>query len=77
LPSTGIGGLGHLPIQFAHALGCEVTVLSASPAKEQEARAFGADHFVVTGDRDRMRPLDYAFDLVLCTAHGAIDWESC
>jgi uncharacterized zinc-type alcohol dehydrogenase-like protein len=71
----GIGGLGHLAIQVAHALGCEVTALSTSPAKEREAIALGADHFVVTGDRARMRPIDYAFDLVLCTAHGAIDWE--
>ena len=46
----GVGGLGHLAIQFAHALGCEVTALSSSPTKEQEALAFGADHFVVTGD---------------------------
>jgi uncharacterized zinc-type alcohol dehydrogenase-like protein len=71
----GVGGLGHLAIQFAHALGCEVTALSASPSKEPEAAVLGADHFVVTGDRDRMRPIDDAFDLVLCTAHGAIDWE--
>jgi uncharacterized zinc-type alcohol dehydrogenase-like protein len=71
----GVGGLGHLAIQFAHALGCEVTALSSSPAKEQEAIGFGADHFVVTGDRARMRPIDYAFDLVLCTAHGELDWE--
>ena len=42
----GAGGLGHLAIQFAHALGYEVTVLSSSPAKEQEARAFGADRFI-------------------------------
>lgn len=70
----GVGGLGHLAIQFAHALGCEVTALSSSPAKEREAVAFGADHFVVTGDRARMRPIDYAFDLVLCTAHGNLDW---
>ena len=71
----GVGGLGHLAIQFAHALGCEVTALSSSPAKEQEALGFGADHFVVTGDRARMRPLDYAFDLLLVTAHGEFDWE--
>lgn len=71
----GVGGLGHLAIQFAHALGCEVAALSSSPAKEQEAIALGADHFVVTGDRARMRPIDYAFDLVLCTAHGELDWE--
>ena len=72
---SGVGGLGHLAIQFAHALGCEVTAFSASPAKEQEAVAFGADHFVTTGDRARMRPIDYAFDVVLCTAHGPVDWE--
>ena len=71
----GVGGLGHLAIQFAHALGCEVTALSSSLAKERAALAFGADHFVVTGDRARMRPIDYAFDLVLCTAHGELDWE--
>jgi uncharacterized zinc-type alcohol dehydrogenase-like protein len=70
----GVGGLGHLAIQFAHALGYEVTALSSSPAKEREAIAFGADHFVVVGDRARMRPIDYAFDLVLCTAHGKLDW---
>lgn len=71
----GVGGLGHLAIQFAHALGYEVTALSSSPAKEQEALAFGADHFVATGDRARMRPIDYAFELVLCTAHGDLDWD--
>jgi uncharacterized zinc-type alcohol dehydrogenase-like protein len=71
----GVGGLGHLAIQFAHAIGCEVTALSSSPEKAAEAIAFGADHFVVTGDRDRMRPIDYAFDLVMCTARGNLDWE--
>ena len=70
----GVGGLGHLAIQFAHALGCEVTALSSSPDKELEARGFGADRFIVVGDRSRMRELDYSFDLVICTAHGDIDW---
>jgi D-arabinose 1-dehydrogenase-like Zn-dependent alcohol dehydrogenase len=70
-----VGGLGHLAIQFAHALGYEVTAFSSSPTREREAREFGADQFVVLGHRDRMRPFDYAFDLVLCTAHGDIDWE--
>jgi uncharacterized zinc-type alcohol dehydrogenase-like protein len=71
----GIGGLGHLAIQFAHALGYEVTAFSRSPAKEGEALGFGADRFVVVGDRGRMRPFDYAFDVALCTSHGAFDWE--
>ena len=71
----GVGGLGHLAIQFAHALGYEVIALSSSLTKEQEALALGADRFVLIGDRERMRPFDYAFGFVLCTAHGDIDWE--
>ncbi|HEX7951158.1 MAG TPA: NAD(P)-dependent alcohol dehydrogenase [Candidatus Limnocylindrales bacterium] len=71
----GIGGLGHLAIQFAHALGYEVTAFSTSPTKEPDARAFGADRFVLVGDRSRMRPFDYAFDVALCTAHGSVDWD--
>ena len=71
----GLGGLGHLAIQFAHALGYEVTAFSSTTAKEQEARGFGADHFVVTGNRDRLRPLDFEFDLLLCTAHGVVNWQ--
>jgi uncharacterized zinc-type alcohol dehydrogenase-like protein len=71
----GVGGLGHLAIQFAHALGGKVTALSSSPAKEPEALAFGADRFIVLGDRKRMREFDSSFDLMICTAHGEIDWQ--
>lgn len=71
----GVGGLGHLAIQFAHALGYQVTAFSSSAAKEEEALGFGADRFVVLGDRSRMRSFDYAVDLMLCTARGNIDWE--
>ena len=72
----GIGGLGHLAIQFAHALGYEVTVISSSPAKKEEALAFGADHFVASDDKASLRELEFNFDLLLCTAHGGIHWES-
>ena len=72
----GVGGLGHLAIQFAHALGHEVTALSSSPEKKEQALAFGADHFIVAGDPATMRQADYYFDLLLCTAHGEINWES-
>jgi alcohol/geraniol dehydrogenase (NADP+) len=73
---VGVGGLGHLAIQFAHAFGCEVTALSSSPGKEQEARTFGADHFILLEDRASMNRAEYAFDLLLCSVHGAVDWES-
>jgi uncharacterized zinc-type alcohol dehydrogenase-like protein len=71
---VGIGGLGHLAIQFAHALGCEVTALSSSPGKEQEARSFGADHFLLSTDRAAMERAEFRFDLLLCTAPAGNDW---
>jgi len=72
----GIGGLGHLAIQFAHALGYDVTVISSSPAKKEEALVFGADHFVTSDDEASLRELEFNFDLLLCTAHGDIRWQS-
>jgi len=71
----GIGGLGHLAIQFAHALGYEVTAISSSLGKEQEARSFGADHFTVTGDKVALRKMKFTFDLLLYTAHSEMDWS--
>jgi uncharacterized zinc-type alcohol dehydrogenase-like protein len=71
----GVGGLGHLAIQFAHALGCEVTAISSSPEKEGEARSFGADHFLVSGDQESLERAE-SFDLLLYTAHAEIDWTS-
>ena len=72
----GVGGLGHLAIQFAKAFGYEVTAISSSPGKKEEALALGADQFIVAGDEDAMRKVEYYFDLLLCTAHGGIKWES-
>ena len=72
---VGIGGLGHLAIQFAHALGYEVTVISTSAPKKQEALAFGADRFIVSNDPATLGQLEFYFDLLLCTAHGDIHWE--
>ena len=71
----GVGGLGHLALQFARALGYEVTALSSSPDKKEQALAFGADHFVVS-DRTSLAELEFAFDLLLCTASGKINWEA-
>jgi uncharacterized zinc-type alcohol dehydrogenase-like protein len=71
----GIGGLGHLAIQFAHALSYEVTVISSSQTKKEEALAFGADQFVVSDDKASFQKLEFYFDLLLCTAHGDINWE--
>ncbi len=63
----GVGGLGHLAIQFAHAIGCEVTAISSSPAKREQALGFGADHFIDINDIPSLRKVYYGFDLVLST----------
>jgi uncharacterized zinc-type alcohol dehydrogenase-like protein len=73
---VGVGGLGHLAIQFAHALGCEVTAISSSPEKKEQALAFGADRFIDSNDQASLRQVDYGFDLLICTASGGINWEA-
>jgi uncharacterized zinc-type alcohol dehydrogenase-like protein len=72
----GVGGLGHLAIQFAHALGNEVTAISSSPGKKEQALKFGADHFIFAEDQTSMRQVRYSFDLLLYTSHGKSDWTS-
>jgi uncharacterized zinc-type alcohol dehydrogenase-like protein len=72
---VGIGGLGHLAIQFAHALGGEVTAISTSPDKEEEASRLGAHHFLLSTDPAAMAQAEYGFDVLLCTAHGDLDWD--
>lgn len=71
----GVGGLGHMAIQFAHALGCEVTAISSSPEKENQALAFGADRFVNSQDPASMKELEYTQDLLLCTANAGFQWN--
>jgi uncharacterized zinc-type alcohol dehydrogenase-like protein len=63
----GIGGLGHLGLQLANAMGCEVTAFSRRADKEAEARGFGASHFVTDA------PERGSLDLILNTAHAAPD----
>jgi uncharacterized zinc-type alcohol dehydrogenase-like protein len=73
---AGVGGLGHLAIQFAHALGCEVTAISSSLAKKEQVLGFGADHFIDSNDRDGMRQVVFSYDLLVCTANDGINWEA-
>jgi uncharacterized zinc-type alcohol dehydrogenase-like protein len=75
LAILGFGGLGHLAIQFAHALGYEVTVFSSSPDKREQALAFGADAFVISSDQAEFRKHLFYFDFVLCTAPGKLPWN--
>ena len=70
-----MGGLGHLALQFANALDYEVTAISSSPDKEDEALAFGADHFIDSHDQTSLEKAEFGFDMLLCTASGKINWE--
>ena len=71
----GLGGLGHMGVKFAAALGAEVTVLSHSPAKKADARKMGAQHFVTTKNQDWHEPLRKSFDLVLNTVSADLDLQ--
>ncbi|MES2938602.1 MAG: NAD(P)-dependent alcohol dehydrogenase [Pseudomonadota bacterium] len=72
---VGIGGLGHLALQFARAWGCEVTALTTSPAKFDEARALGAHKVVLTSDTQAMAALAGTFDFLLVSARGFAGWD--
>ncbi|KAI0876163.1 alcohol dehydrogenase [Hypoxylon argillaceum] len=65
---VGLGGLGHFAVLLANALGAEVTVISHSPSKEEDALKLGAKYFVSSGEEDWAKPLAFKFDLVLSTA---------
>jgi alcohol/geraniol dehydrogenase (NADP+) len=70
----GIGGLGHMALLFAHAWGCEVTAFSSSPEKEEEARGFGADHFINSRDPEAIKKAANSFDFILSTVNVPLDW---
>lgn len=70
----GIGGLGHMGLQFARAFGAEVTAFSTSKDKEEEALKLGAHHFVNTRETNAMKKLAGSFDLLLSTVNADQDW---
>lgn len=69
----GLGGLGHMGVKFAVAMGAEVTVLSHSPSKEKDALAMGAHHFVCTKDEKIFAEHEKEFDVILNTISAEID----
>jgi uncharacterized zinc-type alcohol dehydrogenase-like protein len=64
---TGLGGLGHMGLKLASALGAEVTLFTRSPGKEQDARRLGADHIVLSTDEAQMAAVKGRFDLIVDT----------
>ncbi len=72
---VGIGGLGHIAIQFARVFGAEVTAFSTSAAKENEARALGAHSFVNTRETKALREAAGSLDFILTTINADQDWS--
>ena len=64
---VGLGGLGHMGLKFAKALGADVTLFTRSPGKETEARRLGADHVVLSTDEKQMAAVAGHFDFILDT----------
>lgn len=70
---VGLGGLGHMGVKIAHALGAEVTVLSQSLSKKEDGLRLGADHYYATSDPETFTKLAGSFDLILNTVSANID----
>ena len=72
---VGLGGLGHMGVKLAHALGAEVTVLSQSLKKQEDGKRLGADHFYATSDPQTFTKLRGTFDLIINTVSAPMDWN--
>ena len=75
LAVLGLGGLGHMAVKFGVAFGAEVTVLSTSPKKEEDAKKLGAHHFLVTSDEEQVEAAKNSFDFILDTVSAEHDFN--
>ncbi|MBW4031351.1 MAG: NAD(P)-dependent alcohol dehydrogenase [Acidobacteria bacterium] len=72
----GMGGLGHMAVQIAHAMGADVTVLSQSLSKQDDGLRLGADHCFATSDPATFTELRNHFDLIINTVSAVIDMDA-
>lgn len=72
---VGLGGLGHMAVKLAHAMGSEVTVLSQTLKKQADGKRLGADHFYATADSSTFEMLKGKFDLIINTVSAELDWN--
>lgn len=72
----GMGGLGHMGVKIAHALGAEVTVLSQSLRKKDDGLRLGADHYYATSDPKTFEELAGTFDLIVSTVSAPLDFNA-
>jgi len=73
---VGIGGLGHLALQFYAKWGCHVTAFTSTKAKAAEAKAFGARDVIDSTSSEELKAAARSFDLLVVTANVKLDWKS-
>ncbi|MDN5816541.1 NAD(P)-dependent alcohol dehydrogenase [Yaniella sp.] len=72
----GMGGLGHMAVQYAHAMGAHVTVISQTRSKEEDGRRFGADNYRATSEEGTLKAMRGTFDLIINTVSADIDVDA-
>jgi uncharacterized zinc-type alcohol dehydrogenase-like protein len=71
----GVGGLGHIAVQFLAKFGTDVTAISSSHNKEDEARELGATDFIATRGTDELSKAANRFDFIISTVSADVDWN--
>jgi len=72
----GIGGLGHMALQFLNKWGCHVTAFTSHDSKRDEALQLGAHQVVSSSDTDQMQAIAGSLDFILCTANATLPWDA-
>lgn len=73
---VGMGGLGHVGVMIAKAMGATVAVISQTRSKEDDGRRFGADEYYATSEPDTLKNLRHSFDLVVSTISNGLDLDA-
>ena len=75
LAVLGLGGLGHMAVKFGVSFGAEVTMLSSSPSKKEDARKLGAHKFILTRDPEQLKSVQGNFDFIIDTVSAPHDYN--
>ena len=73
---VGLGGLGHMGVKIAHALGAHVTMITTTPAKAADARKLGADAVLISTDKVAMKAAEKSLDLIMNTVSATHDYNA-